>query len=108
MAVYTIYYGASPARSDAFDQALQERFGDVYRVSAELWLVDTGREADAIYGAMRQSVHQGDRLFIAEITRDFFPWLSQSALGWLFAPERSWKGRYVAREVAQKIYAAAA
>ncbi|MEW5424426.1 hypothetical protein [Amorphus sp. 3PC139-8] len=108
MAVYTVYYGASATRSSDFDKTLSERFGETYRVSNELWLIDTGREADAIYGALKGSVHSGDRLFIAEITRDFFPWLSQSALGWLFAPERSWKGRYVAREVAERIYAAAA
>lgn len=108
MAVYAVYYGANEERAKGFDAELQQRFGDVYRVSGDFWLIDTAREADAIYGALRQAVQLGDRLFIAEITRDFFPWLSQSALGWLFAPERSWKGRNVAREVAERIYAAAA
>lgn len=108
MTIYAVYYGSSEARARAFDRELEERFGDTYRVSGDFWLIDTGRESDAIYGSLRNSVGQGDRLFIAEITRDFFPWLSQSALSWLFSPQRSWKGRYVAREVAERIYAAAA
>ena len=108
MTVYAVYYGSNEARSIAFDRELGERFGDTYQVSDDFWLIDTARESDTIYGSLRASVGQGDRLFIAEITRDFFPWLSQSALGWLFSPQRSWKGRFVARDVAERIYAAAA
>jgi len=108
MTVYAVYYGSDEARASAFDQELGDRFGDTYRVSDDFWLIDTARESDTIYGTLRASVGQGDRLFIAEITHDFFPWLSQSALGWLFSPQRTWKGRYVARDVAERIYAAAA
>ena len=107
MTVYSVYYGSDEARANAFDRELAERFGDTYRVSYDLWLIDTGREADAIFGSLRAAIGKADRLFIAEITRDFFPRLSESGLSWLFAPQRSWKGRYVARDVAERIHAAA-
>jgi hypothetical protein len=106
MTVYAIYYASDEAEASAFDRELGERFGDTYQVSDDFWLIDTARESDTIYGSLRTSVRPGDRLFIAEITRDFFPWLSESALSWLFSPRRSWKGRYVARDVAERIHAA--
>lgn len=106
MTVYAVYYASDEAQADVFGLALAERFGDIYRVSDDFWLIDTARESDTIYGALRDAIRKGDRLFIAEITRDFFPGLSHRALSWLFSPRRSWKGRYVAREVAERIHAA--
>jgi len=103
MTVYAVYYGSGETRSSAFDRELGDRFGDTFRVSDDFWLIDTARESDTIYGSLRASVGRGDRLFIAEITRDFFPRLSESGLSWLFSPQRSWKGRYVARDVAERI-----
>lgn len=107
MTVYAVHYASDETREDAFDRELGERFGDTYRVSGDFWLIDTARESDAIYGSLRGFIQQGDRLFIAEITRDFFPWLSESALNWLFSPQRSWKGRFAARDVMERIYSAA-
>ncbi|MDQ0317480.1 hypothetical protein [Amorphus orientalis] len=99
MTVYAVYYASDEAQERAFDQALGERFGDTYRVSEDFWLIDTAREADTIYGSLRTTIHRSDRLFIAEITRDFFPWLSERALNWLFSPHRSWKGPLAVRQL---------
>ncbi|MEW5421230.1 hypothetical protein [Amorphus sp. 3PC139-8] len=107
MTVYAVYYASDETQADVFDLALDEQFGDTYRVSDDFWLIDTAHESDTIYGALRDAIRKRDRLFIAEITRDFFPGLSHSALSWLLSPRRSWKGRYVAREVADRIRAAA-
>ena len=107
MTVYAVYYASDEGREDAFDRELGQRFGDTYQVSGDFWLIDTGRESDSIYGSLRDAIGRGDRLFIAEITRDFFPWLSQSALSWLVSPHRSWKGRLVASDLADRIHASA-
>jgi hypothetical protein len=90
MAVYSVFMSSRKMEGGELDKVLRVLFNDVYRIGHEFWLVDTAREADEIYSMLRPVVSPNDKLFIAGITRDFFPLLSRAALNWLTAPGRSW------------------
>lgn len=90
MAVYSVFLSSKAMDGAELDKVLRVLFDDVYRIGHEFWLVDTAREADEIYSLMRPVLTPNDKLFIAGITRDFFPLLSKAALAWLTAPGRSW------------------
>lgn len=90
MAVFSLYVSRGEKDGAALDGVLRGHFSDIHQVADELWLVDTARDADAIVTLLRPHLSPADRLFVAAITRNFFPLQSEAALSWLTAPARSW------------------
>ncbi|MEM7695062.1 MAG: hypothetical protein AAF318_11465 [Pseudomonadota bacterium] len=91
MAVHCVFISSQAKDGAAIDTALRERFDAVYRVGVEFWLVDTAHDAEELAGAMRAVLSARDKLFVAAMTRDFVPILSDAAKVWLTAPGRSFR-----------------
>ena len=93
MSILCVYISSTTRDGNAIDRELRKGFHDVYRVGADFWLVDTGHAADHVADAMQHILTGSDKMFVAAMTRDFVPVLSNAAKGWLAAPERSWRER---------------
>lgn len=93
MAIHCVFISSTKRRARTIDRAIRTRFHDVHRLGDELWLVDSGHDADRVAATMRDVVNSADRLFVAALTRDYVPALTTEANGWLTAPERSWRQR---------------
>jgi len=93
MAVHGVFVSPKSKSGSAIDNALRQRFADVYRVGVEFWLVDSGRDASGVADQVNAVLERGDKMFIAALTQDTAAQLSAAARLWLMAPERTWRSR---------------
>lgn len=107
MAVHAVFINARALFGARLDRLLREDFSEVYRLGSELWLIDSAREADQVAATIRGHLAPGDKLFVAGLTRDVVPDLSDAAQRWLRAPERTWR-RAPSRSEAASLFALAA
>lgn len=103
MAIHGVFISSRTVDGGRLDEALRERYRDVYRVGHEFWLVDAPYDAEQIAGSMREVVGASGKMFVAALTRDVAPVLSEAAHAWLNRPMRRWQSRFDGRGVAPSI-----
>ncbi len=104
MPVHAVFASSRTIEGAEIDAALRVRFGEVYRVGVEFWLVDTAMDAEMVTVRMQEVMGGRDKMFAAALTRDVSSMLSAAAMLWLNAPHRGWGNRGAGRGEAPADY----
>ncbi|XWN29387.1 MAG: hypothetical protein ROR55_18035 [Devosia sp.] len=91
MAIHGVFISSKTTDGGEVDKILRGVFSEVYRVGVEFWLVDSGRSAEQVVNAVKPALKPTDKVFVAGLTRDVRPVLSNAAEVWLNAPQRTWR-----------------
>ncbi|RAI00032.1 hypothetical protein DLJ53_20100 [Acuticoccus sediminis] len=90
MAIHSVFVSPRDRDGSGVDMRLRVLFNDVYRVGAEFWLIDSGRDAETVTRLIRTILAPGDKTFVGVLSRDVCSGLSEYAQAWLNAPGRNW------------------